>query len=423
MTDSSFENMGLIKPLLRALTENNYQTPTPIQAGAIPHILEGRDVFGCAQTGTGKTAAFALPTLQFLDELNARRTPKQPLVLALAPTRELAEQISKSFRAYGRHMGVRVSAVYGGVGIVPQARSLAAGADVLVATPGRLLDLIQQRMVTLDNIRVLILDEADRMLDMGFIHDIKKIIAKIPEERQTLFFSATFTGEAGRLANGLLQDPVKVQVGPVSSAVDKINQKVMFVDQSNKEALLHLLLEDESVTRALVFTRTKHRANKLVTQLSRSKVSADAIHGNKSQPARLRALAAFSSGKVKVLVATDVASRGIDVKGISHVINFEMPGDAESYVHRIGRTARAGEKGIAISLCSSDEHSILRDIERTTKNSLDVNSDHPYHVERAPYRGPSKNYGGKKPFAAFKRGGAGRARFTRRKGSENRLAG
>ncbi|MDH5477467.1 MAG: DEAD/DEAH box helicase [Nitrospinota bacterium] len=419
--------MGLIRPLLRALEENNYKAPTPIQSQAIPHILEGRDMFGCAQTGTGKTAAFALPILQFLDELNARRTPKAPLALVLAPTRELAEQINKSFRAYGRYMKIRVSVAYGGVGIVPQARALAAGVDVLVATPGRLLDLINQRMVTLDNIRVLTLDEADRMLDMGFINDIKKIIAKIPEERQTLFFSATFTGEAGRLANGLLNDPVRVQVSPQSSTVDRINQKVMFVDQHNKEALLHLLLEDESVSRALVFTRTKHRANKLVMKLTKDKVSAEAIHGNKSQPARLRALAAFSSGRVKVLVATDVASRGIDVKDVSHVINFEMPGDAESYVHRIGRTARAGQSGIAISLCDVAEHSLLRDIERSTKMSLDVHTDHPYHVERTPYRGPKSGPSGyKKPNGgggAFRRGGAGNARFTRRKRPESRMAG
>ncbi len=384
---SKFAALGLIDPLLRALRDEKYETPTPIQAQAIPHLIANRDLLGCAQTGTGKTAAFTLPILQRLAGDPKPLKRGAPRVLVLTPTRELADQIGRSIRSYGRHLRLSHYVVYGGVGMGPQIQALSRGMDILVATPGRLLDLMRQKFVFLDKLEVFVLDEADRMLDMGFITDVKKIIAHLPKTRQTLFFSATMPSEAARLSTTILTDPIHVKVNPPSSTAEKVEQKVLFVETKDKEALLLELLKDTGINRALVFTRTKHRANNLAERLNRSMVKTDAIHGNKSQNARNQALRNFSMGKSRVLVATDVASRGIDVKGISHVINFEMPNEPESYVHRIGRTARAGTSGIAISFCNAEERSILRSIERTIKTSISVDDTHPYHSARPAPRG------------------------------------
>ncbi len=412
---SKFANLGLIDPLLRALRDEKYETPTPIQAGAIPHLLLNRDLLGCAQTGTGKTAAFTLPLLQKFansPKLIKRGTPR---ALVLTPTRELADQIGRSIRSYGRHLKISHFVVYGGVGMGPQIQALSRGMDILVATPGRLLDLMRQNFVRLDNLEVFILDEADRMLDMGFITDVKKIISHLPKVRQTLFFSATMPSEAAKLSATILTNPVEVKVNPPASTVEKVEQKVMFVESHDKEALLLDVLKDVAINRALVFTRTKHKANKLAERLNRSMVKTDAIHGNKSQSARTMALRNFSTGKCRVLVATDVASRGIDVKGISHVINFEMPNEPESYVHRIGRTARAGSSGIAISFCNAEERSILRSIERTIKASISVDDTHAYHSARPAPKGD----GGGRGFGFRGRPGnfaprGGRERFSSR---------
>jgi ATP-dependent RNA helicase RhlE len=380
---TSFEKLGLIEPIRRALQNQQYETPTPIQAEAIPALLAGNDLLGSAQTGTGKTAAFALPILQRLAGDRRPSKKRSPRALILTPTRELANQIGASIKVYGRYLRVSHTVVYGGVSIVPQARALSRSVDILVATPGRLLDLMGQRLLFLDRLELFTLDEADRMLDMGFIHDVRKIIAALPETRQTLFFSATMPKDAMRLADRLLRNPVKVQVDPVFSTVRKVEQKVLFVERHNKEALLLHLLEDETMNRALVFTRTKHKANNIARKLNRSQVQAEAIHGNKSQSARMQALRNFSDGRARVLVATDVASRGIDIKEVSHVINFEMPNEPESYIHRIGRTARAGAAGIAISFCDIDERAFLRDIEKLTRTALPVDEEHPYHSAQA----------------------------------------
>jgi len=390
MTISSFAEMGLIEPILRALRDEKHEVPTPIQAQAIPRLLEGCDLLGCAQTGTGKTAAFALPILQKLSEGKTQSRSGSPRALILTPTRELADQIGRSVRAYGRHIKLWTTVVYGGVGIGGQARALSKGVDILVATPGRLLDLMRQRLVSLNNLEIFTLDEADRMLDMGFINDVKTIIASLPGKRQTLFFSATMPGEVLRLSEVLLKNPVHVKVNAVSSTAEKIDQKVLFVEQGNKEALLLSIFEDPAVYRALVFTKTKHKANKIAEKLNRNKVSAEAIHGNKSQSARTLALRNFTEGKSRVLVATDLASRGIDIKGVTHVINFEMPNEPESYIHRIGRTARAGAAGSAISFCDSGERQLLRSIERTIKATLPIDKDHPFHAPHAIEQRPEK---------------------------------
>ncbi|VAX18500.1 ATP-dependent RNA helicase RhlE [hydrothermal vent metagenome] len=378
----TFDQLGLIEPILRALRQEGYEKPTPIQISAIPEILARRDLLGLAQTGTGKTAAFALPTLQQLVK-GDRRTPRAPSALILTPTRELAAQIGQSFATYGRHLGLKHTVIFGGVPQGRQARALASGVDILVATPGRLIDLMGQGLVSLGKVRILTLDEADRMLDMGFIHDIKKIVAAMPSKRQSLFFSATMPSGVRRLASNLLTDPATVSVSPPSFTAERIEQKVMFVDRSDKDALLSELLKDEAIYRVLVFTRTKHRANRVSDKLNKLKVSAEAIHGNKSQGARQRALKNFISGRTRVLVATDIAARGIDVDGITHVINFELPNEPESYVHRIGRTARAGASGAAISFCDHDEKAYLGSIERLIKNAVPVDDDHPFHSARA----------------------------------------
>ena len=374
-----FDNLNLIGPLCRAVQEEKYSVPTPIQMQAIPHLLEGRDLLGCAQTGTGKTAAFALPILQRLAEARKPAGPKGMRALVLTPTRELAVQISDSFRIYGRYLNIKQTVVFGGVNYRSQVQALSRGLDIVVATPGRLLDLFEQGHLRMDKIDILVLDEADRMLDMGFLPDIRKIFAAIPAKRQTMLFSATLPEEIVKITNRFLTDPVRVSVSPPSSTVEKIDQRVLFVDRENKSALLDSILQDESIYRVLVFARTKHGSNRIVKNLSKSRIQAVALHGNKSQSARLQALNQFRSGKVRVLVATDIASRGLDVEGITHVINFELPNEAESYVHRIGRTARAGAQGIAISFCDAGERGYLRSIETVTKRQVTVDTDHPFH--------------------------------------------
>ncbi|MCP3392803.1 DEAD/DEAH box helicase [Bradyrhizobium sp. CCGB12] len=368
---TSFQDFGLAEPIARALREENYVTPTPIQAQTIPLALTGRDVVGIAQTGTGKTASFALPILHRLLESRIKPQPKTARVLVLSPTRELSGQILDSFNAYGRHIRLSSTLAIGGVPMGRQVRSLMQGVEVLVATPGRLLDLVQSNGLKLSSVEFLVLDEADRMLDMGFINDIRKIVAKLPIKRQTLFFSATMPKDIAELADSMLRDPARVAVTPVSSTAERINQRIIQVDFSAKPAFLTKLLKDEPINRALVFTRTKHGADKVVKTLEKAGIAASAIHGNKSQNHRERTLAQFRSGEIRTLVATDIAARGIDVDGISHVINFDLPNVPETYVHRIGRTARAGADGTAISLVAGGEElSYLRDIERLIKVAL-----------------------------------------------------
>ena len=361
---TSFQDFGLADPISRALKEENYLTPTPIQAQTIPLALAGRDVVGIAQTGTGKTAAFALPILHRILENRIKPQPKACRVLVLSPTRELSGQILDSFNAYGRHMRLTSALAIGGVPMGRQVRSVMQGVEVMVATPGRLLDLVQSNGLKLGQVEFLVLDEADRMLDMGFINDIRKIVSKLPVKRQTLFFSATMPKDIAELAEQMLRDPARVAVTPVASTVERITQRIIQVDHSAKPALLAQLLKQEPVDRALIFTRTKHGADKVVKGLARAGITADAIHGNKSQNHRERVLAAFRSGEIRTLVATDIAARGIDVDGISHVVNFDLPNVPETYVHRIGRTARAGADGVAISLVAGEEIAYLRDIEK-----------------------------------------------------------
>jgi len=365
-----FTDLGLAEPIVRALAEERYEAPTPIQAAAIPPALAGRDVVGIAQTGTGKTAAFALPILNRLARTEGKPWSKAPRTVILCPTRELGGQIVESFRTYGRHLRLKVALAIGGVPIGKQIRALAQGVDILVATPGRLLDLTGERAVQFDRVEVLVLDEADRMLDMGFIRDIRKIVALIPKNRQTLFFSATMPQEISRLADEMLRDPVKVAVTPAATTVELIEQRAIRVDRAGKPGLLVSILTTEPVQRALVFTRTKHGADRVVRSLEQAGIAAEAIHGNKSQGNRDRTMAAFRSGAIKTLVATDIAARGIDVDGVTHVINYDLPNIADTYVHRIGRTARAGASGIAISLVSSDEMPFLRDIEKLIRRQV-----------------------------------------------------
>ena len=380
----TFENLNLIEPLLRALKTEGYSKPTPIQAQAIPILLERKDLLGCAQTGTGKTAAFALPILHLLhqDELFVKG-PVGIKALILTPTRELAIQIGDSFTAYGKHLRLSHTVIFGGVSQHTQVKALRDGVDILIATPGRLLDLMDQRFVKLQHLKMLVLDEADRMLDMGFIHDVKKVIARVPAKRQTIFFSATMPPEIASLANTILSNPVKVEVTPVSSTANTINQSVYFVEKGNKRKLLHHILQDRSIATALVFTRTKHGADRVAKQLNEAGIRAEAIHGNKSQGARQRALSNFKSRKTRVLVATDIAARGIDVEELTHVINFELPNVPETYVHRIGRTGRAGASGISISFCDEEEKEFLDDIQKVIGKKIPVVDDNPYPMHRA----------------------------------------
>jgi ATP-dependent RNA helicase RhlE len=372
VTPTSFSALGIAEPICRALEAEGYNRPTPIQTRAIPHLLTGRDLLGIAQTGTGKTAAFALPILQRLAANRVRPAPKSARVLVLTPTRELAAQIGGSFRTYGRHLGLKQTVVFGGVGQQPQVDVLLRGVDILIATPGRLLDLLNQRHVRLDLVETFVLDEADRMLDMGFIRDVRKIVAVLPKQRQTQLFSATMPNDIGRLASEILRDPVRVEVAPAATTVERVEQRVYFVDAGQKRALLADILRNPALARVIVFTRTKHGANRVAEQLARSGVAAAAIHGNKSQTARQNALEGFRRGRARVLVATDIAARGIDIDGVTHVINFEIPNVPESYVHRIGRTARAGASGTALSFCAQDERGYLRDIERLTGRLCEV---------------------------------------------------
>jgi ATP-dependent RNA helicase RhlE len=378
----TFSELKLIEPLKLALQEAGYTHPTPIQAEAIPSLLKGQDLLGCAQTGTGKTAAFALPILHRLVEANKKASPRHARVLVLTPTRELAIQVHESFAVYGKNLKLKYAVVYGGVGQSPQVRAVSHGVDVLVATPGRLLDLIEQGFIKLSELEVFVLDEADRMLDMGFIHDIKKILKFLPSKRHNLFFSATMPPVIEKLANSILVNPTRVEVTPVSSTAELITQSVMFVDRENKRPLLNHILTDKAFTRVIVFSRTKHGANKIAEFLEKNGITSEAIHGNKSQSARQRALENFKSGTIRVLIATDIAARGIDVDEISHVINYDLPNESESYVHRIGRTARAGASGIAISFCDAEEKAFLKDIEKLIGKNIPVITDQPFHSEK-----------------------------------------
>lgn len=398
-----FDELNLIEPILKALQTEGYTQPTPIQEQSIPTILQSKDLLGCAQTGTGKTAAFAIPMLQLLHNPHANVKGKTPIrALVLTPTRELAIQIEESFKAYGRNLQLRHLVIFGGVGQKAQTDALHRGVDILVATPGRLLDLMNQGFVSLRDIEIFVLDEADRMLDMGFIHDVKKVITKLPAKRQTLFFSATMPSEIQKLANTILINPTKVEVTPVSSTAEKIQQAIYFVEKNNKKDLLIHLLKDKEIETALVFTRTKHGADRVVKELLKVRIKAEAIHGNKSQNARQRALTNFKSKETRVLVATDIAARGIDVDELAHVINYELPNIPETYVHRIGRTGRAGLSGTAYSFCDAEEREFLADIEKLIALKIPVAEDNPYAMSwqglMAKAATPAKSKG---------RGGAG----------------
>ncbi|MGH7202484.1 MAG: DEAD/DEAH box helicase [Planctomycetaceae bacterium] len=373
----TFTELNLCPPLLRAVQAEKYHTPTPIQAQAIPQVLSGRDLIGCAQTGTGKTAAFALPILQRLHVEEQTAVPHAPRVLVLSPTRELATQIGESFQSYGRHLAFRHAVIYGGVGQGRQVQALARGVHVLAATPGRLLDLMGQGHVRLDRVSMLVVDEADRLLDMGFLPDLRRIVAAVPKRRQSLCFSATMPADVAGLAKSLLTDPVRIEVTPPSSTVERIEQRVLFLAAGEKPATLNRLLRGEDFAQVLVFTRTKRRAETVARQIRAARIEADAIHGDKTQNARERALLRFRMGRTRVLVATDVAARGLDVEGISHVINYDVPGDPESYIHRIGRTGRAGASGIALSFCDPNERGALRAIERLLRRSIPAEGEPP----------------------------------------------
>ena len=429
---TSFADLGLAAPLQKALAAEGYETPTPIQAGAIPHVLAGHDLLGVAQTGTGKTAAFALPILHHLQKINRTASPRACRVLVLSPTRELASQIEASFATYGRNMRVSSTVIFGGVPVGRQVRATAPGIDVVVATPGRLLDLMGQRALSLAEVEILVLDEADRMLDMGFIRDIRKILNVMPKQRQTLFFSATMPPEIADLAATMLTRPKEVTVTPVASTVDRITQSVIHCATKSKQAVLHKLLDDASIGRAVVFSRTKHGADRIVRHLEIAGINAAAIHGNKSQNARERAMASFRDGSLRLLVATDIAARGIDVDGVTHVINFDLPNIAESYVHRIGRTARAGADGIAVSLVGEDERSDLRAIERLIRRKIDLaanplgddqtaaaaaNALEQARLAQAPAGKPRSDRTGQKPHG---QGAPNRGRDDRRPGNGER---
>ena len=389
----NFTDLQLIDPIAKALQEEGYTQPTPIQAKAIPSILQGRDLLGTAQTGTGKTAAFAIPILQNLTEKNIRNNQIKALILT--PTRELAIQIEESFNAYGRHLKLRNLVVFGGVKQGAQEAALKKGVDILVATPGRLLDFISQGIISLKNIEIFVLDEADRMLDMGFVHDVKRIIKLLPQKRQTLFFSATFPEEISKLANSMLTNPVKVEVAPVSATADTIQQKVYFVEKEDKLDLLTHILKNDISDSVLVFSRTKHGADKIARKLQSQKISAEAIHGNKSQNQRQNALNNFKSGKTRILVATDIAARGIDIDELKYVVNFELSDVSETYVHRIGRTGRAGADGSSISFVDSLDLLNLKNTEKLIGKKIPVETDHPYHTDGLV---PQKRDSNNKPF-------------------------
>jgi len=408
----SFDSLGLSAEILRAVSEKGYTTPTPIQQQAIPLIMEGRDLMGGAQTGTGKTAGFTLPLLQRLMDTTKPHSGRRPLrCLILTPTRELAAQVHESVQTYGRHLPLKSAVVFGGVSINPQKMKLIKGLDILVATPGRLLDHVSQRSADLSNIDILVLDEADRMLDMGFIHDIKKVLALLPKEKQTLLFSATFSSDIKKLANSLLNNPALIEVAQINTTAERIKQVVHHVDKGRKRELLSFLIGSNNWKQVLVFTRTKHGANRLAEQLGKDGITSAAIHGNKSQGARTKALADFKLGKVRVLVATDIAARGIDIDQLPHVVNFELPNVAEDYVHRIGRTGRAGNEGEALSLVCVDELKLLKDIERLTKNEIPKIAIEGYDVDPSIKPEPIQN------------GSGGRQQQSRRKPAGNNAGG
>ncbi|MEP6676006.1 MAG: DEAD/DEAH box helicase [Ferruginibacter sp.] len=417
----TFDQLGLIEPLLKALQQEGYTTPTPIQEQAIPELLLEKDLLGCAQTGTGKTAAFALPILQLLHKRKQQATQNNPFikVLVLTPTRELAIQIEESFRAYGRFTGLKQTVVFGGVSQQPQEQALRRGVDILIATPGRLIDLANQGFIQLKHLEIFVLDEADRMLDMGFVHDVKRIITKLPAKRQTLFFSATMPPVIQTLANTILHNPVKIEVTPASSTAETVKQSIYFLDKPEKRLLLNMILKDNDIKTALVFTRTKHGADKVVKDLQRSGVTAEAIHGNKSQNARQRALQNFKSQETRVLVATDIAARGIDIDELAYVINYDLPNVPETYVHRIGRTGRAGASGQAFSFCDAEEMEFLRDIQKLIGKNIPV-TDHPYSKVHAsvssfkPQQKPAHRNGNNR---GFSRGNSGNSNFRGRQES------
>lgn len=402
----TFQNLNITAPILKALESEGYTNPTPIQERAIPLILDQKDLLGCAQTGTGKTAAFAIPILQLLSERPDQVDSKKNIkALILTPTRELAIQIEESFTAYGKFLNLKHLVIFGGVPQKKQTDALRRGVDILVATPGRLLDLMDQKFVHLQHIKIFVLDEADRMLDMGFVHDVKKVIAKLPAKRQSLFFSATMPAEIVKLADKILVNPSKVEVTPVSSTANTIQQAVYFVDKKNKKSLLLDLLQDQSIVSALVFSRTKHGANKIAQDLNKKGIITEAIHGNKSQNARQLALSNFKSRKTRILVATDIAARGIDVDSLSHVINYELPNVPETYVHRIGRTGRAGASGIALSFCDQEEKEYLKDIHKLIAKSIPVVEDHSYPLsESAIAKVPEKSNNQRKQTSKNTRG-------------------
>lgn len=378
---TKFADLDLRAPILRAVEESGYETMTPIQSKAIPKVLDGKDLIAVAQTGTGKTAAFSLPIIQLLVNGEGKRKPKTARSLILAPTRELALQIEENIRGYAKYLHYKIALVFGGVSQKPQVKSLSQGTDILIATPGRLLDLMNQGHVRLNEVEYFVLDEADRMLDMGFIRDIKKIVATLPNKRQTLFFSATMPKTVEGLANSILTNPHRVDIAPAATTADKVDQYVLFVPKNLKNKLLAHILKDETIDRAIIFTRTKHGANRVSKKLDQLGITSAAIHGNKSQNARQAALNQFRDGEIRTLVATDVAARGIDVDGISHVINFDLPNEEESYVHRIGRTARAGKTGISLSFCDHEERAYLKGIERLIRQKIKIMDDHPFHIE------------------------------------------
>ncbi len=412
----------LIKQIQRAVSVEGYVTPTPIQEQCIPHLLEGRDLLGTAQTGTGKTAAFTLPLLQRLFRNSRKPRKGTPRALILAPTRELAAQIEESIRTYGRFLHLNHTVIFGGVNQFHQVKALNRGVDILVATPGRLLDLMQQGYIHLNEVEVFILDEVDRMLDMGFIPDIKRVLAKIPAERQTLFFSATMAPKMEELAHTMVRNPVRVAITPDEPAVERIDQKVLFVEKRKKDSLLASLLRDPKINKALVFTQMKHAANRVVKKLSTSGIHGVAIHGNKSQAARTKALEGFKQGRFRVMVATDVAARGLDVDDITHVINYDLPIEAETYVHRIGRTARAGANGRAISFCCAEDRACLRDIERLLGKPVPADMEHDFHCEKA-FRSnqPARKHGGNGR-GGNRRGKGPQGNFARKRGrNRNRI--
>ncbi|WP_242916882.1 DEAD/DEAH box helicase [Pontibacter liquoris] len=419
----TFENLNLIEPILKALKTEGYTTPTPIQEKSIPIILQKKDLLGCAQTGTGKTAAFSIPILQLLSEtknLNDR-APRRIKALILTPTRELALQIGESLASYGKHTGLKHTVIFGGVPQRPQTDALRAGIDILVATPGRLLDLMAQKYVHLDSIQMFVLDEADRMLDMGFVNDVRKVLKVLPEKKQSLFFSATMAPEILKLANTILVDPAQVEVTPVSSTANTIKQAVYYVKKNDKKHLLLHLLKDGSIDRALVFTRTKHGADRVAKDMSKAGVQAEAIHGNKSQNARVRALDNFKKSQTRVLVATDIAARGIDVDDLSHVINFELPNEPETYVHRIGRTGRAGASGIALSFCDAEETPYLASIQKLISKAVPVIDNHPYPLTAKDFADAASTI--KEQKQQRRGGGGGRSGGGNRPGGGSRPAG